>query len=328
MSSLTMSRAPLRISFFGGGTDYPEYFKEHGGAVLATAIDKFSYVTASTFWSKLFDYRIRVSYRQVELVKDTSEIEHVVYRACLDFLNIDGDIELHNVADLPSFSGLGSSSTFTVSLLQALHAFKGEIIKGIQLAYEAIHIERGILKENVGCQDQTTAAVGGFNVIEFKDEDDIKIHRVPISPDRVLELQSHLILVFTNITRRASDVVKSQLERVGKNKDTLKKMREMVDIGFNILTSSQPLTAFGELLHKAWESKRSLADDVSNQKINQMYELAREHGAIGGKLLGAGGGGFLLLFAPPERHNKIKSVFANEQIVDVAINAPGAEIIL
>lgn len=329
LKQLTMTRTPLRVSFFGGGTDYPEYFSKHGsGAVLATAIDKFSYVTANTFLSKLFDHKIRISYRQVEQVKTLDEIQHGVYRACLKFCGIDRDVELHNVADLPSFSGLGSSSTFTVGLLQALHKFKGQVVSGTQLAYEAIHIERNILKENVGCQDQTTAAIGGFNMIEFKAEDSISVQKVPISPARLDELQSHLLLFFTTITRRASEVVSGQLKRIDNNLDTLKKMRLMVDSGWNILTGAGSLTPFGELLHEAWIAKMSLANDVSNDHINKMYQTAKDHGAIGGKLLGAGGGGFLLLFAPPERHNKIRSAFEKDQEINIRLNAPGAEIIL
>lgn len=328
MHQLTMTRTPLRISFFGGGTDYPEHFSKHGGAVLATAIDKYSYVTANTFLSRLFDHNIRVSYRQVEQVKTANDIQHNVYREALKFCGLDKDIELHNVADLPSFSGLGSSSSFTVGLLQALHGFKGEIIRGIQLAYEAIYIERSVLKENVGCQDQSTAAVGGFNLIEFKKEDEIIVNRLPVSPARVEELQSHLLLFFTNITRRASDVVATQLKRVGENKDTLLRMRQMVDQGWNILTGAASLNTFGELLHEGWLAKQSLASDVSNAHINEMYQAARDAGAIGGKLLGAGGGGFLLLFAPPERHNKIRQAFPREQEIKVRLNAPGAEIIL
>ena len=328
MGQLTMSRAPLRISFFGGGTDYPEYFRDHGGAVLATTIDKYSYVTASTFLSKLFDYSIRVSYRQVELVKDLDQVQHRVYRECLRFCRLSSDIELHNVADMPSFSGLGSSSTFTVALLQALHSFKGEVVKGIQLAYEAIHIEREILKENVGCQDQTLAAVGGLNYVEFRRVDDIVVRRVAISPDRLAELNAHLLLVFTNITRRASDVVQGQLKRVEQNRETLRAMRGMVDRGHDILTGAGSLAAFGELLHEGWLAKQTLASDVTNEHINKMYRVARDNGAIGGKLLGAGGGGFLLLFAPPEKHSLLRSVFSNDQTVDVRLNTPGSEIIL
>ncbi|WP_228015999.1 GHMP family kinase ATP-binding protein [Synechocystis salina] len=189
---MLISRAPVRISFFGGGTDYPEYFLQHGGAVLATAIDKFSYVTASPFLSHLFDYSIRVSYRKVELVKNPSEMEHVVFRECLKFCGLEKDIELHNVADLPAFTGLGSSSAFTVSLLQALHSFKGEFIRPLDLAYEAIYVERHLVNDKVGCQDQLMAAMGGFNLVEFRKEDDIVVSRVTMAPARMAEFEEHI----------------------------------------------------------------------------------------------------------------------------------------
>jgi len=172
---MLISRAPVRISFFGGGTDYPEYFLQHGGSVLATAIDKFSYVTASPFLSHLFDYSVRVSYRKVELVKTISEMEHRVFRECLKFCNLEKDIELHNVADLPAFTGLGSSSAFTVSLLHALHSFKGEFVRPIDLAYEAIYVERHLVQDKVGCQDQLMAAMRGLNLVEFRTEEGIVV---------------------------------------------------------------------------------------------------------------------------------------------------------
>ncbi|MGK7958616.1 MAG: GHMP kinase [Crocosphaera sp.] len=324
---MLISRAPVRISFFGGGTDYPEYFLQHGGAVLATAIDKFSYVTASPFPSHLFDYLIRVSYRKVELVKTVADIEHKVYRECLKFCGLDKDIELHNVADLPAFTGLGSSSAFTVSLLQALHSFKGEFVKPLDLAYEAIYVERHLVNDRVGCQDQLMSAMGGFNLVEFRTEEDIVVNRVSISPQRLAEFESHLFIVFTGIKRRASQVVEKQLKRVGDNTETLKNMRKMVDQGWNILTSNQSLAAFGELLDKAWVAKRSLDTVISNPEIDRMYQLGQEAGAWGGKLLGAGAGGFMLFFAPPEVHPKLAKAFANHQILSVKINAPASQII-
>ena len=324
---MLISRAPVRISFFGGGTDYPEYFLQHGGAVLATAIDKFSYVTASPFPSHLFDYLIRVSYRKVELVKTVEDIEHKVYRECLKFCGLDKDIELHNVADLPAFTGLGSSSAFTVSLLQALHSFKGEFIKPLDLAYEAIYVERHLVNDRVGCQDQLMSAMGGFNLVEFRTEEDIIVNRVAISPQRLAEFESHLFIVFTGIKRRAAQVVEKQLKRVGDNTETLKKMRKMVDQGWDILTSNQSLSAFGELLDQAWIAKRSLDSVISNPEIDRMYQLGQEAGAWGGKLLGAGAGGFMLFFAPPEVHPKLAKAFANHQVLSVKVNAPGSQII-
>lgn len=324
---MIISRAPLRISFFGGGTDYPEYFLQEGGAVLASAIDKFSYITASPFPSHLFDYSIRLSYRKVELVKDVNETEHAVFRECLKFCKLEKDIELHNVADLPAFTGLGSSSTFTVSLLQSLHAFKGEFVNAQQLAREAIFVERRLVHDNVGCQDQVLAAYGGFNIVEFRTEEDIVVNRVAIAPPRIAELEQHLLLVFTGIKRKASEVVAKQLKRVDQNFSMLRTMRRMVDEGHSILTGSRPLQQFGELLHRAWMAKRSLDGCISNNDIDEMYQRGMEAGAWGGKLLGAGGGGFLLFLAPPEVHPKIESMFADQQILHVKLNAPGSQII-
>ena len=324
---MIISRAPLRISFFGGGTDYPEYFLQEGGAVLATAIDKYSYVTASSFPSHLFDYSIRVSYRKVELVKSVAEIDHNVYRECLRLCGLERDIELHNVADLPAFTGLGSSSSFTVSLLHALHSFKGEFRTPLQLAYEAIYVERHLLNDNVGCQDQTLAAIGGFNLIEFRGEDDILVHRVPIRPARLRELEQHLFIIFTGIKRKATDVVAKQLAHVNENRNTLRRMRTMVDQGWDILTSNRSLTEFGKLLHTAWQSKCSLDCGISNGEVDRLYELGLSMGALGGKLLGAGGGGFLLFFAPPEAHDKLRHTFATYHNLRAHINAPGSEVI-
>jgi D-glycero-alpha-D-manno-heptose-7-phosphate kinase len=324
---MIISRAPLRMSFFGGGTDYPEYFVREGGAVLATAIDKYSYVTASPFQSHLFDYDLRVSYRKVEVVKSVDAIEHNVYRECLRLCGLERDLELHNVADLPAFTGLGSSSAFTVSLLHALHSFKGEYKTADQLAYEAIYVERHVLHDSVGCQDQTLAAFGGFNLMEFRAEDDILVHRVPLTPARLHEFERHLFIIFTGVRRKAADVAAKQLARMAENRQTLRRMRAMVDEGWNILTSDRSVTEFGELLDQAWQAKRSLDDGVSNGEIDRLYGLGRNSGASGGKLLGAGGGGFLLFFAAPEEHSRLRQTFEGYHALGAHINAPGSEII-
>ncbi len=297
---MIISRAPVRISFFGGGTDYPEYFTKHGGAVLATAVDKFSYVTASPFLSHLFDYRIRISYRQAECVSRLDEIQHNVYRECLKLIGLAKDIELHNVADLPAFTGLGSSSAFTVSLLHVLHSFKGEFLTPLELAYEAIHVERQLLKDNVGCQDQTLAALGGFNLIEFHTEKDIAVQRVPISQQRLCELEQHLFIVFSGVKRKASEIVAKQLKRVDQNTDTLKRMRAMVYEGYDLLTANRPLREFGKLLDAAWQAKRSLDGGVSTGEIDEIYKRGIQAGAWGGKLLGAGGEGSSCFLPPHE----------------------------
>ena len=324
---MIIARAPVRISFFGGGTDYPEFFRQEGGAVLATAIDKFSYVTASPFLSHLFDYSLRISYRKVELVKAVADIEHNVFRECLTLCGFERDVELHNFADLPAFTGLGSSSAFTVSLLHALHSFRGEFLRPHELAYEAIHVERHLLKDNVGCQDQVLAAFGGFNLVEFRSETDIVVNRVPLSPLRLAEFEQHLFLVFTGITRKASEVVAQQLQRVAQNGDTLRTLRAMVYEGYDALVSQRPLRDFGELLDRAWTAKRRLDGGISNPEIDAIYTTGRTAGAWGGKLLGAGGGGFMLFFAPPAAHPKLREVFAGRQILNVKLNAPGSQII-
>ncbi|WP_415910907.1 GHMP kinase [Oleiharenicola sp. Vm1] len=324
---MIISRAPLRVSFFGGGTDFPEYFRTEGGAVLATAIDKFSYVTASPFQSSLFDYAVRVSYSKGELVRAIDEIQHPVFRECLRLLGLERDIELHTVADLPAFTGLGSSSTFTVSLLDALHRFRGEAVPPLQLAHEAVHIERNVLKESVGFQDQTTAAVGGFNVIEFSGEADIQVHPLNLSAARLAELESHLLVVYTGLKRRAAEIESRKLKSLELNRGSLRAMRAMVDRGRDLLVDGGSLAAFGGLLHESWLAKRALDAAVSNTTIDELYTRAREAGAWGGKVLGAGGGGFLLLVAPPERHAALRRAFADSYQLDFRLNAPGAQLV-
>ena len=324
---MIISRAPLRVSFFGGGTDFPEYFRTEGGAVLATAIDKFSYVTASPFQSSLFDYAVRVSYSKGELVRSIDEIQHPVFRECLRLLGLDRDVELHTVADLPAFTGLGSSSTFTVSLLDALHRFRGEAVPALQLAQEAVHIERNVLGESVGFQDQTTAAVGGFNVIEFSGESDIRVHPLNLGAARLAELESHLFIVYTGLKRRAAEIESRKLQSLDLNRASLRGLRAMVDRGRDLLVGGGSLAAFGELLHEGWAAKRALDAAVSNAAIDELYARARRAGAWGGKLLGAGGGGFLLFVAPPERHAALRREFSGQFLLDFRINAPGAQLV-
>ena len=324
---MIISRAPLRISFFGGGTDFPEYFTQESGAVLATAVDKYSFITASTFHSYLFDYSLRVSYSKVELGKTIDELQHPVYRECLRFCNLTGSLELQAMADLPAFSGLGSSSTFTVSLLQALHAYKGEYVTPLKLAYEAIFIERRVLGEFVGLQDQATAALGGFNVLEFRAEDDIKVTPLALSTQRIAEIEQNLFLVFTGIKRRAQKIEENKIKNIVSNLDNLRQMRRMVDKGYDLLVSGKSLSAFGELLAEAWVSKRRLDDSVSSQEIDDLYSRGIAAGAFGGKLLGAGGGGFLLFIVPPEKRAAFSDAFKDKHEIKVRIAAPGSQII-
>lgn len=325
---MIITRAPLRVSFFGGGTDYPSHFIEHGGAVLGSAIDQFAFITASPFRSEgLFDYAIRVTYREIELVRDLEDMKHVPIREALRKCGFDRDIEVHHIADLPAKTGLGSSSSFVVSLLQALHKLGRRDVSGIDLAYEAIHFERHILDESVGCQDQTFAAVGGFNMIEFRREDDISVHPVPISNRRLHELESHLMMFYSGITRRAEDVIKTQLTKVADNKERYLRMRQQVDQAYDILVRSGSLTPFGELLDQAWMEKKALHSVISNPEVDGMYDRAKAAGAIGGKLLGAGGGGFLMLFVPPERQPAVEAALSGHCLIRPGLSAPGSDVI-
>jgi D-glycero-alpha-D-manno-heptose-7-phosphate kinase len=321
-----ITKTPFRISFFGGATDYPEHFMKNGGAVLGTAIDKFAYISVIPFYSRLFDYSVRLAYRRIEHVKNLDEIKHAPIRACLEWCGIMKDIEINYTGELPAFSGLGTSSSFVVGLLNALYAYQGRSISPIELAYQAIKIERDVLKEAVGCQDQAFAALGGFNILEFRTTEDIIVNRVPLSPKRIEEFEEHLLLVYTGIKRRASTIAAKQIKKIDDNRERLKRMREMVDEGYEILTGSGSLTKFGLLLDQAWRVKSELDTSIAGKRVRAIYEEGRKAGALGGKLLGAGGGGFFLFFVPPEKHQKVAKRLNLEEI-PIKVNAPGSHII-
>jgi D-glycero-alpha-D-manno-heptose-7-phosphate kinase len=326
---MIITRSPLRISFFGGGTDFPEYYSENGGAVLATSVNRYSYINASQFPSSLFDYSIRVSYSRGELVKSPKDIEHPVFRACLERVGISSDIELHAILDMPAFTGLGSSSAFTVSLLHALHAFRGDRVTASMLASEAIHIEREVLGECVGVQDQLMAAHGGFCFIEFAGGELPRVSQVRISLENLLALQSHMLLVFTNIKRRAQDIEKTKLQAMRNSAPALRQIHQCCREALGIFEAPGPLdiAAIGRLLDESWQRKKSLSGSVSNETIDHMHEIGKRHGAYGGKILGAGGGGFILFLAPPDRHACLKKVLADFHIQNVEIGVPGSEVI-
>lgn len=324
---MIICQTPFRISFFGGGTDWPEFFLQHGGAVLGTAIDKYIFHTATRFPSQLFDYSIRLAYRKVECAKCVDDIEHRPFREILRQFSITRDVEINLAADLPSFSGMGSSSSFTVGLINTLSAFQGQFLSKHDLACAAIRMERETLREAVGCQDQVFAAFGGFNVIEFHRLDQFVVNRVVMSPQRQEELNASLMLFFTGVTRKADEIERDKIGRIAESRKQLLEMMGMVDRGHSILTSSRSLSAFGELLDEAWRRKQALSPQVSSAPIDRMYQLARENGALGGKLLGAGGGGFMLLFVPPERQVLLRQALADYAEVTFRINAPGSYIV-
>lgn len=324
---MIISKTPLRVSFLGGGTDYPEYFGEHAGAVLGTAIDKFIYVSVSRFYSKLFDYSVRISYRQVECVQSVDDLQHAPFRECLRWCGIERDVEVNLAAELPAFTGLGSSSAFVVGLLNALHAFQGVSVRGMDLAHEAIRLEREILHDPVGCQDQTFAAMGGLSLMEFRNHGEIVVHRVPLSEDRIRELDEHLLIVYTGLQRQAREHTQRQVAKVSSNLPLLHQMRDLVEQGYRELTGTGSLAGFARIVDRSWRLKRQLDEGIANAHIESMYERALEAGALGGKLLGAGGGGFLLLVAPPECHDAVRRALNLPQELEVHVNAPGSHII-
>ncbi len=321
---MIISRTPLRVSFFGGGTDYPDWFRDHHGAVLATTVDKYIYISCRHL-PPFFDHTLRISYSQLEHVNTVDAIGHPSVRECLRFTGVDANLEVHTDADLPARTGLGSSSAFTVGLLHVLHAYRGELATRQQLAAEATHVERDAIHESVGCQDQILAAYGGLNLVEFS-ADSTSVIPVPLKAARLEAFESHLMLFYSGIARHASTVAAQQLARLPENRRTLSRMYDMVREGHALLVNAA-WRDFGELLHESWVLKRSLAASVSTGRIDEAYARARHAGAFGGKLLGAGGGGFLLVFADPERQGAIRSALADLLPVPVGLDSTGSQII-
>jgi len=317
-----ISKTPYRISLFGGGTDYPSWYKNHGGEVLSATIDKHCYLTAR-FLPPFFEEKSRIVWSQIEAVKDNSEIAHNSVKACLEYLGIQEGVEIHHQGDLPARSGLGSSSAFTVGLLNALYALKGHIWTK-PLVYEAIKVEQEIMKENVGVQDQIAAAMGGFNHTTIMQDGSFLV-----KPVDKKNLEDYLLLFFTGISRTASDIALEQIRSHEKgNKETeTKAMQGMVGEAVNILQSRGNLDAFGHLLHESWMIKRKLSNNVTSDFIDGIYHRGRRAGALGGKLLGAGGGGFMLFFARPEYHDNIKNHLKDFLHVPFRFSNKGSEII-
>jgi D-glycero-alpha-D-manno-heptose-7-phosphate kinase len=321
-----ISRTPYRISFFGGGTDYPAWYREHGGAVLATSIDKYCYLTARVL-PPFFEHKIRVVYSKIENCHEIDEIAHPAAREILRFLRFDRGVEIHHDGDLPARSGIGSSSSFCVGLLHAMHALNGRMPSKQQLAAEGIHVEQTVLHETVGSQDQVTVAHGGFNHLSFQPSGEISVRPVTIGSTRMHQLESHLLLFFTGVKRTSSDVAQSYVHNFDGNKRNLRIMKDLVDEALAVLSSDRPLDDLGALLHESWLAKRSLSKEVSTAEIDEIYQRARRGGALGGKLLGAGGGGFLLLFASPDRHELLKQELASLIHVPFRFEFAGSQII-
>lgn len=327
---MIISRTPVRLSFFGGGTDYREYFFRNSGAVLGSTINKYIYVSVNEL-SDFFQYKIRVGYSKAELVERVDDIVHPSVRECLKFKNITGNLDIHIFADLPARTGLGSSSAFTVGFLNALYAMEGKLVIKQKLAEDAIFVEQQLIKENVGCQDQMHCAYGGMNIIEF-DQNRISVRPVIISREKLHALNSSLMVFYTGQTRYATRILSEQIENT-KNGDKDAYLARMYLMVFEAerTISDEPietmLRKLGELLHEGWQLKKSLSSRITTPQIDATYEKAMAAGAYGGKLAGAGGGGFLFFIVPPERQRAVREAMQGMLEVDLRFDNEGSKII-
>lgn len=324
---MIISRTPFRVSFFGGGTDYPIWYKEHGGMVISAAIDKYCYVNLRVL-PPFFKYKHRLRYFKREEVDTIEQIQHPSVRECLKYLKITKNIELVHHADLPAQSGLGSSSTFTVGMLKAAYTLVNQMPSKYKLAQEAIEIEQNIIGESVGSQDQTIAAFGGFNRINFGGFREIDVNPLIISPKKMKNLQDHLMLFFTGFSRSASDIAQKQIEITNNKVTELNTMMDLCKEAENLLISSDNgFLDWGVLLNEQWKIKRSITDFITNSEIDSIYEKGIKAGAKGGKLLGAGGGGFMLFFVEPNKQKQVKKSLKDILHVPMRFDFSGSQIV-
>jgi D-glycero-alpha-D-manno-heptose-7-phosphate kinase len=325
---MIISRTPHRISFFGGGTDYPNYYMTYGGKVLGAAIDKYCYLNVRNF-PPFFEHKHRFVYSQQENINSLDQVQHPSIRETLKYLNIEHGISIHHDGDIPAKSGMGSSSSFTVGLLNSLYALQGKRMSKAELTNTAIHIEQNLIQENVGSQDQTFAAYGGLNLINFLPSGQITVSPVIITKKRLLEFESSFLLFFTGTSRFASDIAEDQIKNTDKNLQQLSQMNELADEAYQILTSQDHcLDDFGALLNKTWYLKRNLSNKITNPEIDEMYEKAMKAGSIGGKLLGAGGGGFMVFYVPQETQKKVKTELKEYLNIPFKFDFEGSKIIV
>ncbi len=325
---MVISKTPIRISFFGGGTDYPDYFKKYGGAVLSSTINKYIYVSVKRL-EVSSEFKYKIYYSKLELCNKIEEIEHPVIRACITFLKINDPLEIHVIADLPARSGTGSSSSFTVGLLNSFYSFKGQIISKERLAIEAIHIEQVVLNERVGVQDQLAAAHGSLNLFQMSKKSTFKVCKININSRRKKELEGNLLMFYTGVKRYAHKILKEQISNTKQDKisSDLNRIKEMVIKGNEILSSNVSLDNFGLLLDDAWETKKKLSKAISSTFLNDIYTRAKDYGAIGGKLLGAGGGGFFIFYVNKEFQSEVRKGLSDLVEIDFNFENDGSKII-
>lgn len=316
-------QTPLRISFFGGGTDFPDYFNEEGGCVLSCSIDKYIFVTIK----QRFDHLLRIGYTKQEVVDRVADIQHDLIREALIKTNIRDGIEITTMGDIPSAgSGLGSSSTVTVGALHAMYSYRGDIVTAEQLAREACEIEIDILGKPIGIQDQYIAAYGGLRFFDFQSGMNITSERIDLEAGQMRLFNESLLLFFTGVTRKADNILGEQKRNIQDRMSVLRRLKAMAHEGRHAMQAGQ-FEAIGELLHEGWELKKQLASQISNSEIDEMYAAARNAGAIGGKIAGAGGGGFLLLYCPPEKRSAVRAALAHLQELPFQIERDGSKVI-
>jgi D-glycero-alpha-D-manno-heptose-7-phosphate kinase len=319
-----ITRTPLRISFAGGGTDLPSFYRDHGGgAVTSAAIDRYVHVLVN----EKFDKSIRVAYSRTENVDQLEELQHGIVKEAMRLAGVSDSLEIHTIADIPSEgTGLGSSSSLTVGLLNALHAFRGVLKGPAELAEEACRIEIDRLGGALGRQDQYIAAFGGVQHFEFRPDDTVRASPIPLSNVHREALSDHLSLFYTGVTRRAEGILKTQSERTKTNRDALERMRDLAREARDAILRAD-WAALGAAMDEGWQLKRGLADGVTTSEIDARYAAARAAGAYGGKITGAGGGGFLLLLHPPERSHQIAAALSQMQRLSVRITPEGSRIL-
>ncbi|MBI1810902.1 MAG: kinase [Nitrospirae bacterium] len=325
---MIISKTPHRISFFGGGTDYPSWYLEHGGRVLGAAIDKYCYITCREL-PPFFEHKHRIAYSKMETVTTADEIQHPSVRETLKYMKVQKGLEIHHDGDIPARSGMGSSSAFTVGLLKTLYALDGKVITKEELYKEAIHIEQNLIKENVGSQDQVWAACGGLNTIDFLQNGEIIVEPIIIKEKRLRSFESKFMLFFTGLSRNASVIAQEQIKNTRRNTKELFKMRELVDEAYKVLTSAKDDFAdFGRLLNETWQLKRKLSSKITTRDIDGVYETAVKNGAVGGKLCGAGGGGFVVFYVEDENQERVKKALSNFLYVPFKFDFSGSEIMV
>ncbi len=320
---MIISQTPYRVSFAGGGTDLPAFYRKEPGAVLSVAINHHMYVTIHD----RFEPTIRVSYSKTETAASLDEVQHDLVREAMRLVEIDDPLEITTIGDVPAGTGMGSSSSLTVGLLNALHAYRNRVVGSPTLAEQACRIEIDILKKPIGRQDQYAAAFGGINYIRFNPDDTVDVEPVPCRAETLAELEKRILLVYTGQSRDANEILGRQSSGTGDRMEVLRQMRDLAGQMRLALTGDGDLDRFAELMEEGWQLKRSLGFGISNNRIDEMYETARKAGAVGGKLLGAGGGGFLLLMAPPWRHRAIREALSRPREIPFQIVRHGSRII-